>query len=114
MIGLPTARPSRTDSLLAGTPRTSTPPRDHSVLTVCAIANVLGLLRIRGEQAATALEANLNNLESKLDALLAAMDSIEDDQAAPSRLAEPSTSNVAESTGDGEDKGKSIAKDTAS
>lgn len=34
----------------------------------------------RGEQAATAMEANLTTLESKLDALLAAFDSLEDNQ----------------------------------
>ncbi|TFB05896.1 hypothetical protein CCMA1212_001693 [Trichoderma ghanense] len=34
----------------------------------------------RGEQAATAMEANLTNLESKLDALLAAFESLEEDQ----------------------------------
>ncbi|PTB65365.1 hypothetical protein BBK36DRAFT_21163 [Trichoderma citrinoviride] len=34
----------------------------------------------RGEQAATAMEANLTNLESKLDALLAAFEPLEDEK----------------------------------
>ncbi|KAL7950814.1 hypothetical protein V8C42DRAFT_131481 [Trichoderma barbatum] len=36
----------------------------------------------RGEQTATAMEANLNNLESKLDALLAAFDDLEQEKGA--------------------------------
>ncbi|KAF4999761.1 hypothetical protein FGRMN_2230 [Fusarium graminum] len=35
---------------------------------------------IRGEQAATALENNLSNLESRLDAILAALEAKEDSQ----------------------------------
>ncbi|KAF5027672.1 hypothetical protein F66182_233 [Fusarium sp. NRRL 66182] len=34
----------------------------------------------RGEQAATALESNLSNLESRLDAILAALEAKEDSQ----------------------------------
>ncbi|KAI9904755.1 hypothetical protein N3K66_001284 [Trichothecium roseum] len=37
----------------------------------------------KGEQAATAMEANLSNLESKLDALLAAFEAAEKDGAKP-------------------------------
>lgn len=53
----------------------------------------------RGEQAATALEANLNNLENKLDALLAAMDALDEGQSDPLKPAEADGGHVARSTG---------------
>ncbi|VUC27139.1 unnamed protein product [Clonostachys rosea] len=49
---------------------------------------------LRGEQAATALEANLSNLESKLDALLAAYEPAE----------------TTEEAGEGSDAGKASQK----
>lgn len=39
----------------------------------------------RGEQTATAMEANLSNLESKLDALLAAFEPLEEEKGGNSR-----------------------------
>lgn len=47
----------------------------------------------RGEQAATAMEANLTTLESKLDALLAAFDSIEEDKKTGAKSTSPKTEN---------------------
>ncbi|KAJ4268247.1 hypothetical protein NW762_002309 [Fusarium torreyae] len=41
----------------------------------------------RGEQAATALESNLSNLESRLDAILAALEAKEDPQSSPTATA---------------------------
>ncbi|ETS04010.1 hypothetical protein M419DRAFT_34015 [Trichoderma reesei RUT C-30] len=48
---------------------------------------------IKGEQAATAMEANLTTLESKLDALLAAFDSIEEDKKTGAKSTSPKTEN---------------------
>lgn len=48
--------------------------------TIRSVIAKQNLLQFRGEQAASALEANLNNLENKLDALLAAMDAVDETQ----------------------------------
>lgn len=44
------------------------------------ISNPFSSYKNRGEQTATAMEANLSDLESKLDALLAAFEQLEDEK----------------------------------
>jgi hypothetical protein len=62
--------------------------------------------RNRGEQAATALEANLSNLESKLDAILAAFESPSGDTEDNNK-----SDKKTETTTDPAEPGKGLAKD---
>ncbi|TDZ17819.1 hypothetical protein Cob_v009360 [Colletotrichum orbiculare MAFF 240422] len=62
---------SQEQELESGSPKTTTRPDNES-----SVDNIAQAYRdlLRGEQAATALEANLTNLENRLDALLAAFE----------------------------------------
>ncbi|RFU73779.1 hypothetical protein TARUN_8480 [Trichoderma arundinaceum] len=67
------------DSPAAG----STKPDQPDAVPEVDLAQALRDLA-RGEQAATAMEANLTNLESKLDALLAAFEELDEEKGAKS------------------------------
>ncbi|KAI6766187.1 hypothetical protein HG530_007257 [Fusarium avenaceum] len=61
-------------------------------------------LLYRGEHAATALENNLSNLESRLDAILAALEAKEDPQLPATAIAsKPEDSSKVEGTDDSKD-----------
>ncbi|KAF4992172.1 hypothetical protein FDECE_13792 [Fusarium decemcellulare] len=90
----------------------STPKPHDSHHTALALASpnawtALGYLsltwsplhHLRGEQAATALEANLSNLESKLDAILARLDAQGDSQSSTSAAATKAEDPVKASDG---------------
>ncbi|KAM0450299.1 hypothetical protein ACHAO4_006721 [Trichoderma viride] len=63
------------DSPVANSPK----PDQHEAAPEVDLAQALRELA-RGEQTATAMEANLSDLESKLDALLAAFEQLEDEK----------------------------------
>ncbi|PTB46838.1 uncharacterized protein TrAFT101_003722 [Trichoderma asperellum] len=63
------------DSPVANSPK----PDQHEAAPEVDLAQALRELA-RGEQTATAMEANLTNLESKLDALLAAFEQLEEEE----------------------------------
>ncbi|KAL6908493.1 hypothetical protein GGI43DRAFT_392891 [Trichoderma evansii] len=63
------------DSPIANSPK----PDQHEAAPEVDLAQALRELS-KGEQTATAMEANLTNLESKLDALLAAFEQLEEEK----------------------------------
>lgn len=84
------------DPDVTGGPQTSLPPWNHPLL--CSHTLTICVQNNRGEQTASALEANLTNLESRLDEILASFGMSADDLDDPVAKQEASKS-------DGDEKG---------